>query len=76
VNAVTVEAFSSSLGQLHVLLATVLINRESNLQMHAGNDLGVGQLPHVYVMATDNTGKTLDILTYILDTDILGGGLQ
>lgn len=41
VNAETVEALASATSQLHVLLATVRVNGEGNLEVHACDELGV-----------------------------------
>lgn len=39
--------------------------------MHASNHLGVGELPHVNVMAAENAGERLDVLTDLLDADVI-----
>lgn len=75
-NAITMEALSGSLGKLHVLFTAVLVNGESDLQVHAGNDLGIRQLPDMNVMAADNTRKTFNVLADLPDADILGSGLK
>jgi hypothetical protein len=41
VNTETVEALASAASQLHVLLTTMGVNGERNLEMHACNELGV-----------------------------------
>lgn len=43
--------------------------------MHAGNDLGVGELPDVDMMAANNAGQPFDVLANFLYTDVLRGSL-
>lgn len=75
-DAEAVEAFSGTFGQLHVLLAAVRVHRKRDLEVHAGDDFGVRQLPNVDMMAADNSRKGLDVLADILDTDVLRGCLK
>lgn len=76
VNTEAVEAFACSSGQFHVLLPTVGVDMEGDLEMHAGDDLRVGELPDVDVVAADDAGEGLDVLTDLGDADVLRGGLQ
>lgn len=76
VDAEPVQALARPLGQLHVLFAAVLVDGEGHLQVHAGDDLGIRQLPDVDVVAAHDSWKTLDVLADVLDANVLGGGLQ
>lgn len=76
VDAVAMEALTRSLGQLHVLCARVGVEREGDLQMHAGDDLGVGELPDVDVVAADDAGKMLNVLSDLADADVFGSRLE
>lgn len=76
VNAIAMETFPSAPGQLHVLLSAVCVNRERDLEMHAGDNLCVRELPDVNMMAADDSGKLFNILADFRDTDIFRGGLE
>ena len=76
VNAVGVEALPHPLGEDHVFLASCLGDREGDLDVHRGDNLGVRQLPDVYVVAGDDSGKALDVFTDVLNLDSLRRGLQ
>lgn len=76
VDTVGMEALAGPASQLHILLATMRVDREGNLDVHAGNELGVGKLPDVNVVAGDDTRESLNVLSNVLDTDMLGGGLE
>ena len=65
------QTLPRSLGQLHVLFATVGVDRECDLKVQAGDNLGIGKLPDVNVMAADDTRKTFDILTDFGDRNVL-----
>ncbi len=71
-----VKAVAGTLGELHVLFAAVCVDGELNLEVHAGDNLGVGELPDVNVVAADDAGQPLDVLSDVLDTNVLGGGLE
>ena len=75
VNTETVEALAGTAGQFHVLLTAMRVDREGNLDVHACDELCVGELPDVDVVACDDTGESLDILSNLGDTDVLRGGL-
>lgn len=76
VDAESVKTLSCSASQFHVLLATMGVDGERNLEMHAGNELGIRELPDVDVMASDDTGECLDILSDFLNADILRSSLE
>lgn len=76
VDAEAMETLSGPTSQLHVLLPTVRIDGEGNLDMHAGDELRVRELPDVDVMAGNNTGECLDILANLGDADMLRGSLE
>ena len=76
VNTEAVETLPCPASQLHVLLATMRVDGEGDLDVHAGNELCVGELPDVNVMAGDDTRQPLDILSNLLDTDVLGSSLE
>jgi hypothetical protein len=75
VNTETVEALAGTASQFHILLTAMRVDREGNLDVHACNELGVGELPDVDVVACDNTGESLDILSNLGDTNVLRSGL-
>ncbi|GJD02771.1 hypothetical protein ColKHC_11596 [Colletotrichum higginsianum] len=76
VNAVGVQALAGALGELHVLLATLGRDGEVDVNVQGGDDLGVRELPNVYVVAAEDTGQILDILAYFLEVDVVGSGLK
>jgi len=76
VDAVRVEALSRTLGELHVLFATLFGDGERHLHMHRRNDLGIGQLPNVDVVAAQNAWQILDIVTQFVNVDVIGSGLE
>lgn len=76
VDAESVETLASPPCELHILLTAVSVDGEGHLQVHAGDDLGVGELPDVDVVAADDTGEGFNIFADIGDTDVLGGGLE
>lgn len=76
VDAKAMETLPGPASQLHVLLTTMRVDGERNLDMHAGDELCVGKLPDVNVMAGDNTGECLDILTNLGNADVLRGSLE
>lgn len=76
VDAEAVETLSGPASQLHVLLTTMRVDGERNLDMHAGDELRVGELPDVDVMAGNNTGECLDILANLGNADVLRGSLE
>lgn len=76
VDAEPVETLAGAAGEFHILLATMGVDGERDLEVHAGDELGVGELPDVDVVAGDDTGEGLDVLSDLLDADILGGGLE
>lgn len=75
-NTVGVKALASALGKLHILLAALSRNGEANLNVHRGDDLGVGELPDVDVVTADNARESLDVLTNIIQVDVVGSGLK
>ena len=56
VDAETVKTLPGPFGKFHVLLATVRVNREGYLNVHTSNELCVGELPDVDVVAGDDSG--------------------
>lgn len=76
VDAEAMETLPGPTSQLHVLLTTMRIDGERNLDMHAGDELGVGELPDVNVMAGNNTRECLDVLANLGNADMLRGGLE
>lgn len=52
------------------------VNGERDLDVHAGDELGVGKLPDVNVMTSDDARQRLDILSNILNVDVLGCRLE
>lgn len=76
VDAEAVETLPGPTSQLHVLLTTMRVDGERDLDMHAGDELRVGELPDVNVMAGNNTGECLDILTNLGNADVLRGSLE
>lgn len=76
VDAEAVEALPGSASQLHVLLTTMRVDGERDLDMHAGDELCVGELPDVNVMAGNNTGECLNILANLGNADVLRGSLE
>lgn len=76
VDAKLVEAVSCALCELHVLFAAVRIHGELDLEVHAGDNLCVRELPDMNVVAADDTRKSLDILSNILDANIFWRGLE
>ena len=76
VNAEGVQALTSPPGELHVLLATVRVDRERHLKMHAGHGLCVRELPDVDVVAAHNAGQGLDVFANIGNADVFGRCLQ
>ncbi|KAL5346693.1 hypothetical protein ACLOAV_008400 [Pseudogymnoascus australis] len=74
VDAVCVEALAHRLGDFHVAGSAALGGDvESDLNVQAGDDLGVGELPDVGVVAGDDAGDVLDVLN---DIKVVGGGLE
>jgi hypothetical protein len=76
VDAETVEALASTTSQLHVLLTAVGVNGERNLEVHASDEFGVWKLPYVDMVASDDTGKSLNVLSNLRDANMLGSSLQ
>lgn len=76
VNTIAMKTFPSAPGQLHVLLSAVCVNREGDLEMHAGDNLCIGELPDVDMMAADDSGKLFNILADFRDTDVFRSGLE
>lgn len=76
VDAKGVEALSGAAGELHVLLAAVGVDGEGDLEVHARDDFGVGELPDVDMVAADDAGEGLDVLADVLDVDVVGRRLQ
>lgn len=76
VDAVGVEALTGLLGELHVALAALVGDGEGNLDVHGGDELGVGQLPHVHVVAADDAGEVLDVLADLRELEVVGRRLQ
>ncbi|KFY69009.1 hypothetical protein V496_00596 [Pseudogymnoascus sp. VKM F-4515 (FW-2607)] len=74
VDAVCVEALADRLGDFHVAGSAAFGGDvESDLNVQAGDDLGVGELPDVDVVAGDDAGDVLDVLN---DIKVVGGGLE
>lgn len=44
--------------------------------MQAGDDLGVGELPDVDVVAGDDAGDVLDVFFDVVDVEVVGGSLE
>ncbi|GKT64693.1 hypothetical protein ColTof3_12032 [Colletotrichum tofieldiae] len=76
VDAVGVEALAGALGELHVLLAALGGDGEVDVDVQGGDDLGVGELPDVDVVAAEDAGQVLDILADLLEVNVVGGGLE
>lgn len=77
VDAVCVEALADGLGDLHVACSAALGGDvESDLDVQAGNDLGVRELPDVDVVAGDDAGDVLDVLLNVVDVEVVRGGLE
>lgn len=76
VNAESVKALASATSQFHILLATVGVDREGNLKVHACDKLGIGELPYVDMVAGDDTRESLDVLSNLRDADVFGGSLE
>lgn len=77
VNAISVEAFSSGLGEFHVAFAAASFGEgEGDLDVHGCDDLRVRELPDVYVVTRDNAGDVLDIFFDIVHIDVIWRGLQ
>lgn len=76
VNAIAMKTFPSAPRQLHVLLSAVCVNREGDLEMHAGDNLCVRELPDVNMMATDDSGKLFNVLSDFRDADVFRSGLE
>jgi hypothetical protein len=76
VNTETVEALAGTASEFHILLTAMRVDREGNLDVHACNELCVGELPDVDVVACNNTGESLDILSNLRDTNVLRSGLK
>ncbi|GKT41798.1 uncharacterized protein ColSpa_01978 [Colletotrichum spaethianum] len=76
VNAVGVEALAGALGELHVLLTALGGDGEVDVDVQGGDDLGVGELPDVDVVAAEDTGQVLDVLADLLEVNVVRGGLE
>lgn len=76
VDAEAVKTLSCSAGEFHILLPTMRVDGERDLDVHAGNELGVGQLPDVNVVAGDDSRESFNVVSDFLDADVLWGGLK
>lgn len=76
VYAIAMKTFPGAPRQLHVLLSAMCVDREGDLEMHACDDLCIGKLPDVNMMAADNSGKLFNVLADLWDADILRSGLE
>jgi hypothetical protein len=75
-DAVGVQALTRHAGELHVSLAVGLRDVEGELHVHRRDDLGVGQLPDVHVMAAHDARERLNVLADLVEVDVFGRGLE
>lgn len=76
VDAEAVETPAGRLCKLHVLLAVLSGDWEVDMDVKRGNNLGVGKLPDMNVVAADDTFQFLNVLANFLKVDVVGGSLQ
>lgn len=76
VDAIRMKTLPCAPSQFHVLFTTVGIDGERNLEVHASNELGIGKLPNVDMMTSDDTRQCLNVLSNVLDVDVLWSRLE
>lgn len=77
VDAVCVKTLADGPGNLHVACRAALGGDvEGNLDVQTSDDLGVRELPDVYVVAGDDAGDILDIFLDVVDVEVVRGGLE
>ena len=76
-DAVGVQALADRLGDLHVARCAPLDgDGEGDLDVQTSDDLGVGELPDVDVVAGDDAGDVLNVFFDVVDIEVVGGGLE
>lgn len=75
-DAISVQTLARALRKLHVLLAAILGDGERELHVHRRHDLGVGELPYMYVVAAEHPRQALDVIAQLVDVDVVGCGLE
>lgn len=76
VNTVAVQTLTHTTGQAHVALAAVVGDGEGDLNVQGSDNLGVGQLPDVDVVAAENALEILNVFADVVEVDVVGRGLQ
>jgi hypothetical protein len=69
------QAFPDCLGQFHIFLTSSFADWELDLDMHGCNNLCIAELPDMNMVATDYSGKLLNIFLDIVDLDVVWSSL-
>jgi len=66
-NAILMETFTDLSSKTHISLRPFALEFERDLHVQRGNELGVGELPDMEMVAGDDVGEVGDILLDVIN---------
>lgn len=75
-DAESVQTFPYLAGKIHVARGAGAFDLAVDLDVKAGDDFGVAELPDVKVMTAEDAGEFFDVVFDIVDVEADGHGLE